>query len=34
VLLRGAGEELEIGRHLDAGARVQFAAELARRLRI
>jgi uncharacterized membrane protein len=34
VLLRGAEEELEIGRHLDALARVQFAAELARRLRI
>jgi uncharacterized membrane protein len=34
VLLRGAEEELEIGRHLDAGARVRFAAELARRLRI
>jgi uncharacterized membrane protein len=34
VLLRGAEEELEVGRHLDAGARVRFAAELARRLRI
>jgi uncharacterized membrane protein len=34
VLLRGAEEELEIGRHLDAGSRVRFAAELARRLRI
>jgi uncharacterized membrane protein len=34
VLLRGAEEELEIGRHLDALTRVQFAAELARRLRI
>ena len=34
VSLRGAEEELEVGRHLDAGARVRFAAELARRLRI
>jgi uncharacterized membrane protein len=34
VLLRGAEEELEIGRHLDAGSRAVFAAELARRLRI
>ena len=34
VLLRGAEEELEIGRHLDAVTRVRFAAELARRLRI
>ena len=34
VLLRGAEEELEVGRHLDAGTRVRFAAELARRLRI
>jgi uncharacterized membrane protein len=31
----GAGEEqLEIGRHLDAGSRVELAAELSRRLRI
>lgn len=30
----GAGkEELEIGRHLDAASRVEFAAELSRRLR-
>ena len=30
----GAGEEqLEIGRHLDAGSRVELAAELSRRLR-
>jgi uncharacterized membrane protein len=34
VLLRGAERELEIGRHLDAGSRVEFAAELSRRLRI
>ena len=33
VLLRGAQEELEIGRHLDARSRVEFAAELSRRLR-
>jgi uncharacterized membrane protein len=32
VLLRGAKEELEIGRHLDAGTRVEFAAELRRRI--
>jgi uncharacterized membrane protein len=31
---RSAGEEqLEIGRHLDAGSRVELAAELSRRLR-
>jgi uncharacterized membrane protein len=29
-----AGEELELGRHLDAGSRVELAAELSRRLRI
>jgi uncharacterized membrane protein len=34
VLLRGAEQELEIGRHLDAGSRVELAAELSRRLRI
>jgi uncharacterized membrane protein len=34
VLLRGAGEELRIGRHLDDEARVAFAAELKNRLRI
>jgi uncharacterized membrane protein len=34
VLLRGAGEELEIGRHLDAESRVELAAELSKRLRI
>ena len=32
VLLRGAGEELEIGRHLDAEARARFAAELQKNL--
>lgn len=34
VLLRGAGEELELGRHLDAPTRAVFAAELRKRLRI
>jgi len=33
VMLRGADEELELGRHLDEQARVEFAAELQRRLR-
>jgi uncharacterized membrane protein len=33
VLLRGAGKELELGRHLDAASRARFAAELERRLR-
>jgi len=33
VLLRGAQEELEIGKHLDAAGRIEFAAELSRRLR-
>jgi uncharacterized membrane protein len=32
VLLRGAEEELEIGRHLDVRTRVEFAAELRRRI--
>ena len=32
VLLRGAGNELELGRHLDAHTRAKFAAELQRRL--
>lgn len=33
--LGGAGEEmLEVGRHLDAASRLDFAAELSRRLRI
>lgn len=34
VVLRGAGEELRIGRHLDDEARMRFAAELKNRLRI
>lgn len=34
VLLRAPGAEFEVGRHLDAGTRVEFAAELTRRLRI
>jgi len=34
VILRGAGEELEIGRHLDAQARVGLAHELSQKLRI
>ena len=34
VLLRGPGQEVEIGRHLDALARIEFAGELSRRLRI
>ena len=33
VLLRGAGNEVELGRHLDAQTRARFAAELQRRLR-
>lgn len=33
VLLRDAGKEVEIGRHLDASSRIEFAAELSRRLR-
>jgi uncharacterized membrane protein len=33
VVLRGAGEELELGRHLDEETRVEFAAELQKRLR-
>ena len=32
VVLRGAGQELEIGRHLGADARVEFAAELQKNL--
>jgi uncharacterized membrane protein len=32
VVLRGAKEELELGRHLDAEARVALAAELEKRL--
>jgi uncharacterized membrane protein len=34
VLLRSAEEQLELGRHLDAHARAEFAAELQKRLRI
>jgi uncharacterized membrane protein len=34
VVLRGAGERLELGRHLDAQSRIRFAAELQKRLRI
>jgi uncharacterized membrane protein len=34
VLLRAPGTEVEVGRHLDAEARVEFAAELTKRLRI
>jgi uncharacterized membrane protein len=34
VVLRGAREELELGRHLDAESRAAFAAELQKRLRI
>ena len=32
VVLRGAGETLRLGRHLDDEARVRFAAELKKRL--
>lgn len=34
VLLRTPGRDVEVGRHLDAEARVEFAAELTKRLRI
>ncbi len=34
VVLRGAGEELRLGRHLDAERRAEFAAQLQKRLRI
>ena len=34
VVLRGAGEELRLGRHLDAESRAEFAAQLQTRLRI
>jgi uncharacterized membrane protein len=34
VVLLGAREQLELGRHLDADTRSQFAAELQKRLRI
>ncbi|HWA36624.1 MAG TPA: DUF2244 domain-containing protein [Burkholderiales bacterium] len=33
VLVREAGKEVEIGRHLDALSRIEFAGELSRRLR-
>jgi uncharacterized membrane protein len=33
VLLSGAPEKLELGRHLDADTRAKFAAELQKRLR-
>jgi uncharacterized membrane protein len=33
VMLRGARDELELGRHLDAATRARFAEELERRLR-
>lgn len=33
VVLRGAGEELQLGRHLDAQRRAEFAGELQKRLR-
>ena len=33
VVLRGAGQELQLGRHLDAERRVEFAAQLQKRLR-
>ena len=34
VLLRAPGRDVEVGRHLDPEARVEFAAELNKRLRI
>jgi uncharacterized membrane protein len=34
VVLRGAREQLELGRYLDADTRARFAAELQKRLRI
>jgi uncharacterized membrane protein len=34
VLLRGAGKELHLGRHLDAHRRAEFAAQLQKRLRM
>ena len=34
TLLRAAGQELEVGRNLDAPSRIRLAAELERRLRI
>lgn len=34
VVLRGAGKELELGRHLDAARRAELAAQLQKRLQI
>ena len=34
VLLRMPGRDVEVGRHLDAETRVEFAAELTKKLRI
>lgn len=34
VLLRTPGRDVEVGRHLDAEARVEFATELTKKLRI
>jgi uncharacterized membrane protein len=34
VVLRGAGNELQLGRHLDTQRRAEFAAQLQKRLRI
>jgi uncharacterized membrane protein len=34
VMLRTPGRDFEVGRHLDAEARVEFAAELTKRMRI
>ena len=34
VVLRGAGRQLQLGRHLDAQRRAEFAAQLQKRLRI
>ena len=34
VVLRGGGERLQLGRHLDARQRAEFAGELQKRLRI
>ena len=34
LLLRTPGRDVEIGRHLDAEARVEFAAEMTKKLRI
>jgi uncharacterized membrane protein len=34
IVLRGAGKQLQLGRHLDAQRRAEFAAQLQKRLRI